>query len=78
MKMFCSILLQKSLVVRRTIRPQFLVVLTYFVVAEDTRTLEFCYPAHTGIFDVRAGNIREEPRQRAVWTPNISPVLHSL
>ena len=24
--------------------PQFLVVLTYFLVAEDARTLEFCYP----------------------------------
>ena len=33
------------LVVRRTTRPQFLVVLTYFLVAEDARTLEFCYPA---------------------------------
>ena len=24
--------------------PKFLVVLTYFLVAEDARTLEFCYP----------------------------------
>ena len=31
----------KNLVVRRTTRPQFLVVLTYFLVAEDARTLEF-------------------------------------
>ena len=42
MKIFGSILPQTNLVVRRTIRPQFLVVLTYF---EDVRTLEFCYPA---------------------------------
>ena len=28
----------------RTTRPQFLVVLTYFLFAEDVRTLEFCYP----------------------------------
>ena len=34
----------KYLVVRRTTWPQFLVVLTYFLVAVDTRTLEFCYP----------------------------------
>ena len=42
--MFGSILSKKNLVVRRTTRPQFLVVLTYFLVAEDARTLEFCYP----------------------------------
>ena len=34
----------KNLVVRRTTRPQFLVVLTYFLVAEDARMLEFCNP----------------------------------
>ena len=34
----------KNLVVRRTTRPHILAVLTYFLVAEDTRTLEFCYP----------------------------------
>ena len=44
MKIFGSILSQKNLVVRRTTRPQFLVFLTYFLVAEDARTLEFCYP----------------------------------
>ena len=42
MKMSGSILLQKKLVVRRTTRSQFLVVLTYVLVAEDARTLEFC------------------------------------
>ena len=36
----------KNLEVRRTARPQFLVVLTYSLVIEDARTLEFCYPAH--------------------------------
>ena len=41
---FGLILPQKNLVVRRTTRPQFLVVLTYFLVADDARTLEFCYP----------------------------------
>ena len=45
MKIVGSILSHKNLVVRRTTRPQFLVVLTYFLVAEDARTLEFCYPA---------------------------------
>ena len=45
MNIFGSIL-SESLVVRRTTRPQFLVVLTYFLVAEDERTLEFCYPGH--------------------------------
>ena len=44
MKIFRSILSQKNLVFRRTTRSQFLVVLTYFLVAEDARTLEFCYP----------------------------------
>ena len=34
----------KILLVRRTTRPHFLVVLISFLVAEDTRTLEFCYP----------------------------------
>ena len=33
----------KNLVVRRTTRPEFLVVLAYFLVAEDPRRLEFCY-----------------------------------
>ena len=45
MNIFGSIL-SESLVVRRTTRPQFLVVLTYFLVAGDERTLEFCYPGH--------------------------------
>ena len=31
-------------VVRRTTRSQFLVVLTHFLVVEDTRTRKFCYP----------------------------------
>ena len=35
----------KYLVVRRTTRSQSLVVLTHFLVVEDTRTREFCYPA---------------------------------
>ena len=39
-----KILSQKYLVVRRTTRPQFLVVLTQFLVVEDTRTRKFCYP----------------------------------
>ena len=34
----------KKMVVRRTTSPQFLVVLTYLLVVEDARTLEFCYP----------------------------------
>ena len=34
----------KNLVVRRTTRPQFLVVLTYVLVTKDARTFEFCYP----------------------------------
>ena len=34
-----------TVVVRRTTRSQFLVVLTHFLVVEDTRTREFCYPA---------------------------------
>ena len=46
MTIFRSILSQKNLVVRRTTRPQFLVVLTFFLVAEDVRTLEFCYPVN--------------------------------
>ena len=37
----------KFLVVRRTNRSQFLVVLTHFLVVEDTRTREFCYPAYS-------------------------------
>ena len=45
---FGSILSPKNLVVRRTTRPQFLVVLTYFLVAEDARMFEFCYPAQVG------------------------------
>ena len=40
-----KIFFPKYLVVRRTTRSQFLVVLTHFVVVEDTRTREFCYPA---------------------------------
>ena len=35
---------KKYLVVRRTTRSQFLVVLTQFLVVEDTRTRKFCYP----------------------------------
>ena len=34
----------KNLVVKKTTRPHFLVVLTYFLVAEDATMLEFCYP----------------------------------
>ena len=34
----------KYLVVRRTTRSQFLVVLTHFLVVKDTRTHTFCYP----------------------------------
>ena len=45
MKILRSIILHKNLVDRRTTRPQFLVVLTNFLVVEDTRTLEFCYSA---------------------------------
>ena len=46
MNFFWSILSQNIWlsVVSRTTRPQFLVVLTYFLVAVDTRTVEFCYP----------------------------------
>ena len=36
---------QNYLVVRRTTRSQFLVVLTQSLGVEDTRTREFCYPA---------------------------------
>ena len=36
----------KYLVVRRTTRSQCLVVLTHFLVVEDTRTREFCYPVY--------------------------------
>ena len=41
--MFGSIF-TKNLVVKRTTTPQFLVVLTYVLVAVDVRTLEFFYP----------------------------------
>ena len=34
----------KYLVVRRTTRSQFLVVLTHVLVVEDTRTRKFCHP----------------------------------
>ena len=34
----------KNLVVRRTTTSHFLVVITHFLVVEDTRTREFCYP----------------------------------
>ena len=40
-----TIFSQKYLVVRRTTRSQFLVVLTQFLVVEDTKTRKFCYPA---------------------------------
>ena len=36
--------LTKKRVVRRTTMPHFLVALTHFLVDEDTKTLEFCYP----------------------------------
>ena len=39
-----KIFFPKYLVVRRTTRSQFLVVLTHFLVVEDTRTRDFCYP----------------------------------
>ena len=42
-----SILSHKNQVVWRTIRPQFLDVLTYVLVVEDARTLEFYYPVKT-------------------------------
>ena len=44
---------KKYLVVRRTTRSQFLVVLTQFLVVEDTRTRKFCYPEplHTVSFN---------------------------
>ena len=45
MRTFGLILSQKNLVVRRTTRPQILVVFTYLLVAEDARTLGCCYPA---------------------------------
>ena len=48
MKVVGSILSQKEMIVRLTTRPQFLVVLTYFLVAEDARMLEFCMPAQHG------------------------------
>ena len=35
---------QKNLVVGRTTKSQYLVVLTHFLVVEDTRTREFRYP----------------------------------
>ena len=44
MKILGSIISHKNLVVRRTTRFQVLVVLTNFLVVEDMRTLEFCYP----------------------------------
>ena len=58
MRNFGSILKvsHKNLVVRRTTRPQIVVVLTYFLVAEDTRTLEFCY-LHTVIFGQNIGRL---------------------
>ena len=37
---------QNNLVVRRTTKSQYLVVLTHFLVVEDTRTREFCYPGY--------------------------------
>ena len=47
------------MVIRRTTRPQFLVVLTYFLVAEDARTLEFCYPDWAGRGWVKRGKEEE-------------------
>ena len=44
-----KIFFPKYLVVRRTTRPQFLVVLTHFLVVEDTRIREFCYPGEAKI-----------------------------
>ena len=41
-----KIFFKKYLVVRRTTRSQFLVVLTHFLVVEDTRTRKFCYPGY--------------------------------
>ena len=43
----------KNLVVRRTTTSQFLVVLTHFLVVEDTRTREFCYPGHPSNIYIR-------------------------
>ena len=46
-------------VVRRTTRSQFLVILTSFLVVEDTRTCKFCYPENITLFyyppEVRRG-----------------------
>ena len=61
---------KKNLVVRTT-RPQFLVVLTYFLVAEDARTLEFCYPALTVCCMNKVGF----PPDPELTTP-VSCVLH--
>ena len=36
----------KYLVVRRTTKSQFLVVLTHFLIVKDTRTSKFCYPEY--------------------------------
>ena len=43
---------KKYLVVRRTTRSQYLVVLTQFLVVEDTRTREFYYPVGPPWFGV--------------------------
>ena len=43
-----KIFFPRYLVVRRTTRSEFLVVLIHFMVVEDTRTREFCYPAGPG------------------------------
>ena len=40
--------LTKNLVLRRTTNPKFLVVLTYYLVVQDARTIEFCCPAANG------------------------------
>ena len=44
-QLFSKLFFPKDLVVRRTTRSQFLVVLTHFLVVEDTKIRTFCYPA---------------------------------
>ena len=57
-----KILFHKYLVVRRTTRSQFLVVLTHFFVLEDTRTRECCYPECVHVFSTPPGiNLKTGP-----------------
>ena len=45
-QLFLIFFAPKYLVVRRTTRSQIVVVLTHFLVVEDTRTRKFCYPVY--------------------------------